>query len=201
MVAESLRLEGFIRTLDTWGLTDVLLPFLLIFVIIYAILQKTKILGEGRKNLNTIVALVVGLLVVIPHVTGRFPANADPVIIINDALPQVSIVLVAVIFLLILIGVFGQDYVMLGVTMPGWITLISLIVIILIFGGSAGWWDAGFGQTLEDFFGTEGVAIFIMLVFAGLVIAWITSEGKEKEEMGIMRRMGFDFSRLFGGKK
>src|SRR3989344_8866636 len=105
MVAEALKLEGFVRTLENWGLTDVMLPFLLIFVIVYAILQKTKILGEGRKNLNVIIAVVVGLLVVIPHVTGRFPADSDPVLIINDALPQVSIVLVAVVFLLILIGV------------------------------------------------------------------------------------------------
>jgi hypothetical protein len=133
-------------------------------------------------------------------VTGRFPANADPVVIINEALPQVSIVLVAVVFLLILIGVFGQDYVFLGVTMPGWITLVSLIVIILIFGGAAGWWDNRFGTTLENFFGTEGIAIFIMLIFFGLVIAWITSESKEREERTILNRLGMDFSKLFGKK-
>ena len=200
MVAEAFRLEGFFRTLERWGLTDVLLPFLLIFVIVFAVLQKTKILGESKKNLNVVIAVVFGLLVVIPHVTGRFPANADPVLIINDALPQVSIVLVAVIFLLILIGVFGQDYVMLGVTMPGWITLISLVVILLIFGGSAGWWDAGFGQTLENFFGTEGVAIFIMLITFGIIIAWITSDSKEREERTILNRLGMDFSKLFGKK-
>ena len=200
MAAESLQLEGFIRTLERWGLTDVMLPFLLIFVIIYAILQKTKILGETKKNLNVVVAVVVGLLVVIPHVTGRFPANADPVLIINDALPQLSIVLVAVIFLMILIGVFGQDYVFLGVTMPGWITLGSLIVIVLIFGGSAGWWDSGFGQTLENFFGTEGVAIFIMLLTFGIIIAWVTSESKEKDEKTMFNRLGVDFDKLFGKK-
>lgn len=200
MVSEAFRLESFFRTLDTWGLTDVLLPFLLIFVIVYAILQKTKILGEGKKNLNVVVAVVVSLLVVVPHVTGRFPANADPVLIINDALPQVSIVLVALIFLLVMIGVFGQDYVMLGVTMPGWITLISIVVIALIFGGSAGWWDSGFGQTLEDFFGTEGVAVFIMILTFGIIIAWITSDSKEREERTILNRLGLDFSKLFGKK-
>ena len=200
MVAEAFRLEGFFRDLEKWGVIDVMLPFLLIFVVIYATLQKTHILGESKKNLNAVVAVVVGLLVVIPHVTGRFPANADPVLIINNALPQLSIVLVAVIFLMILIGVFGQDYVFLGVTMPGWITLGSLIVIVLIFGGSAGWWDSGFGQTLENFFGTEGVAIFIMLITFGIIIAWITSDSKEREERTILNRLGVDFSKLFGKK-
>ena len=200
MATEALKLEGFMRTLDNWGLTEVLLPFLLIFTIIFAIFQKTKILGEDKKNLNVVVAIVVGLLVVVPHVTGRFPPNADPVLIINDALPQVSIVLVAVIFLLILIGVFGQDYVFLGVTMPGWITLVSFVIIVLIFGGSAGWWQGDFGNTLENFFGTEGVAVFIMIVTFGIIIAWITSESKEREERTVLNRLGMDFSKLFGKK-
>ena len=165
MAAESLQLESFIRTLDRWGLTDVLLPFLLIFVIIFAILQKTKILGESKKNLNVVVALVVGLLVVIPHVTNRFPPDADPVVIINEALPQVSLVLVAIIFLLILIGVFGQDMVMLGVSMPGWVTVISLGIILWIFGGAAGWWSNGFDQFLEEKFGSEAIAILIIFWF------------------------------------
>ncbi|MBI2657919.1 hypothetical protein HYX08_04465 [Candidatus Woesearchaeota archaeon] len=200
MAAEALRLEGFVRTMEMWGLTDVLLPFLLIFVIVYAVLQKAKILGEGKKNLNVVVSVVVALLVVIPHVTGRFPADSDPVLIINDALPQVSIVLVAIVFLMIMIGVFGQDFVMLGVTMPGWITLISFIIIVLIFGGAAGWWSSGMGNTLEDFFGTEGVAVFIMILTFGIIIAWITGDSKEREDRTILNRLGMDFSKLFGKK-
>lgn len=200
MAAEAFQLKGFVDTLEGWGLTDVLLPFLLIFVIVYAVLQKTKILGETKKNLNVVVAVIVGLLVVIPHVTGRFPPNADPVEIMNNALPQVSIVLVAIIFLLLMIGVFGQDYVFLGVTMPGWITLASFIIIVLIFGGAAGWWDSGFGSTLENFFGTEGVAVFIMLLVFGIIIAWITGDSKEREDRTILNRLGMDFSKLFGKK-
>ena len=199
-MAASGQLQNMLYRLDNMGLTDILLPFLLIFVIIFAILQKTKVLGEERKNLNIIVALVVGLLVVIPHATGRFPPNADPVIIINDALPQLSIVLVAVIFLLVLIGAFGQDYVFLGVAMPGWITAFSLVVIIIIFGGAAGWWSGQFGNNLERIFGTEAIAVAIMLLVFGIVIAWITSESKEKEDRALMNRLGVDFSKLFGKK-
>ena len=200
MVAQSFQLDNFIRTLDSWGLTDIMLPFLLIFVVIYAILQKTKILGEEKKNLSVVVAIVVALLVVIPHVTGRFPSNSDPVLIINNALPQVSIVLIAIVFLLVMIGVFGQDYVFLGVTAPGWITLVSLVAIILIFGGAAGWWSGAVGNTLQDFFGTEGIAIFIMLLTFGIIIAWVTSESKDREDKTILNRLGVDLSKLFGKK-
>src|SRR3989338_5287256 len=198
MAAAAFRPDEFARVLDRWNI-EVVLVFLLIFVIIYAILQKTKILGEAKKNLNIVVAMVVGLLVVIPHVTGRFPPNADPVIIIQDALPSISIVLVAIIFLLILIGVFGQEKIFLGMSMPGWIAFFSFAVVLIVFGGAAGWWSGYFGQTLEQFVGAESIAVVIMLLVFGIIIAWVTSDSKESDERSTMKRMGLDFGKLFGG--
>ena len=198
MVAQAFRPDQFARMLDQWNI-QVVLIFLLIFVIIYAILQKTRVLGEGKKNLNIMVAVIVGLLVVIPHVTGQFPPNADPVIIIGDALPSISIVLVAIIFLLIMIGVFGQEKIFLGMSMPGWVAFFSFAVIVIVFGGSAGWWSGYFGNTLQQLFGTESIAIIIMLLVFGMVIAWITSDSKENDDKSAMKRMGVDFSKLFGG--
>ena len=192
MASAYYRLDNFAYLLDQWRI-EILLIFMLIFVIIYAILQKTKILGEGKKNLNVVVALIVGLLVVVPSVTGRFPPNADPVKIISDALPSVSIVLVAIIFLLILIGVFGQEQVFLGMSMPGWVAFFAFITIVIIFGGSAGWWSGYLGQNLENIFGTESIAIVIMLLAFGLVIAWVTSEPKQGSGA-----LTLDFSKLFG---
>ena len=192
MASAYYRLDNFAYLLDQWRI-EILLIFMLIFVIIYAILQKTKILGEGKKNLNVVVALIVGLLVVVPSVTGRFPPNADPVKIISDALPSVSIVLVAIIFLLILIGVFGQEQVFLGLSMPGWVAFFAFITIVIIFGGSAGWWSGYLGQNLENIFGTESIAIVIMLLAFGLVIAWVTSEPKQGSGA-----LTLDFSKLFG---
>ena len=95
-----------IRTLESIGLSDVLLPFLLIFTIIYAIITKVKILGE-RKGINVVFSLTIALIVVIPHVIGAYPANMDAVVIINTMIPNLSLVVVAVFALLVLIGVFG----------------------------------------------------------------------------------------------
>jgi len=200
MVSDALRFEGFIRVLERWGVQEMLI-FLLIFVIVFAILQKTKILGEGKKNLNVVVALVVAALVIIPHFTGRYPANANPVEIIKQALPQVSLVLVAIIFLLVMIGVFGQEQVFLGVSMPGWIMFFSFAVIVAIFGGAAGWWSGAFTNAVERVFGTEGIAVAVMLLVFGLIIAWITSDSKDREDRTMFNRLGMDFSKLFGGGK
>lgn len=42
--------------------TNIILPFLLIFVVIYAILEKTEVLGKDKRYANLIVAMVVGFM-------------------------------------------------------------------------------------------------------------------------------------------
>ena len=43
-------------------LTKFAYPFLLIFFIVFAILEKTKILGDDKKQLNAVLAFVIGLI-------------------------------------------------------------------------------------------------------------------------------------------
>ena len=195
-MSNHLQFENFIRTLDQWGLTDVLLPFLLIFIIIYSILQKTKILGNEKKNFNVGVAVIIGLLVVIPHVMGTFPPNRDPVEILNKAIPQVSLIILAIIFLLILIGVFGQEEVFLGLAAPGWITLVSIIIILVIFGSAAEWWSPSITSSINNFFGTDVLSIVVMILVFGIIIAYITSEPKEGG-VSSLKKAGIDFDKLF----
>ena len=51
-----------------FGLFDIVLPFLLIFAVVFAILEKTMILGsedgKPKRNINSIVSFVIALLVV-----------------------------------------------------------------------------------------------------------------------------------------
>ena len=48
--------------LQHWILTDFAFPFLLVFFIVFALLEKTKVLGDGKKQLNALVAFVIGLI-------------------------------------------------------------------------------------------------------------------------------------------
>ena len=200
-MANSLQFENFFISLERVGFVDVLLPFLLIFTVIFSILDKTKIMGDGKRNMNVAVALIFALLVVIPHVTGNFPAGYDPVQIINSALPSVSLVIVAVISLMILIGVFAHDRIMLGMTAPGWVGIFSIVVLVFIFGSSAGWWSTGFIDWLDSIFGSDILAIVIMLLVFGIIIAFVTGGGEAEGAGGAAKRLGFNIGELFGGKK
>ncbi|MBW2974380.1 hypothetical protein KY366_01560 [Candidatus Woesearchaeota archaeon] len=179
-MSNAYNLEEFVMILDSWGLTDVMLPFLLIFVVIFALMAKTRVLGEDKKKYNLVVALVIALLVVIPHVLNYYPPNGDVVEIINTALPQVSIIAVAVIMLLILIGLFGGEAKWMGSSLSGWIAIVSFIIILVIFGGAAGWW--GNWSWFHSFLGGETVAIIVMILVFAIIVWWITrGEGKESE--------------------
>ncbi len=171
----------FVYTLESYGLTDALLPFLLIFAVVFAILQKVKIFGKDKRNINVILALVIGLLVVIPHVTNSYPPGGDVVEIMNNAIPNVSLILISIIMLLILVGVFGSEIDIAGTSLAGWIALISLLIVGYIFGRAAGWFQylPNWLQWLDD---PDTQALVIILLVFGLLIWFVTKEPKKTTE-------------------
>jgi hypothetical protein len=98
MVIESINIDSLFGNLQALGFYDYLLPFLLIFTLIFAILEKTKLMGtdENRKprtNINTLLALIIGLIVVV---------QTEIVQIMNLYLSKMSLFIVIVlIFLLV----------------------------------------------------------------------------------------------------
>lgn len=174
--------DGLIQ-LEQAGILDVILPFILVFTIVFAVLQKTKILGDEngkpRKNFNAVIALVMGMAVVIPHVIGSYPDGADVVVIINNALPNVSVILVAVIMLLLIMGVFGGDVNIAGSSLSGWAVLFSIIATIVIFANAAEWFMLpDWLSFLED---PETQALVVVILVFALIIWFITKEDKPKD--------------------
>lgn len=176
----SIFASDFVRVLYEFGIVDVILPFVLVFTVIFAILQKAKIFAE--KKFNVIIALVLGLLFVIPHVTGQYyKIGFDPVDVINMALPSVSILLIAFLLVLILVGLFGVS------TSGGIATIavvISLVAVGAIFSNAVGLWGTGglpyYLRFLED---PDIQALIIIILVFGLIVWFVTKE-PSKEGMG-----------------
>lgn len=197
MVSRAFQLEEFIFILESWGLTDVLIPFMLIFVIVFATLQKTRILGEDKKRFNAIFSLSIALLVVIPHVLGTYPPDADIIDIMNKAIPNVSIIVVAIIMLLIIVGVLGGERNWTGGSLSGWLAISAFIIIIWVFGAAAGWWIGWIW--FNDFFGADTIAVVIMILVFAIIVWWIT-KGDAEEKAGALGRIGNSFRDFFGKK-
>ena len=98
-----------IRDLQNQGiiyfLTDLLIPFLLIFSLMFAIFQKAAIFKDekgtgGNTKINATISFLIGLLVVIPHVIGAYDPTKDPVTIIKNILPGGVLILVAILLVM-----------------------------------------------------------------------------------------------------
>jgi len=182
------------------GVMDVLVPFILVFTIVFAVLQKTQILGEGKKNFNVIIALVMGLAVVMPHVMGYYPAERDIVNIINSALPNIGVVAVAVVMLLLIIGVFGGNVKIADSPLASWAVLFAIVVVIVTFGGAAGWFGSmpnwlGFLNDPD----TQALVI-VILVFA-IIIWFVTKEPKETSDKDAEKGFKALGKQVMGGGK
>jgi len=173
-MVEKTVFRGIIEFLEQIGIYDVILPFLLVFTIVFAILEKTKVLGtetiEGKKytkkNINAMVAFVVSFLVV---------ASTKLVSAINNALANTVLLLLLAVFFLLLVGSFfkeGEDVFLKG----PWKTLFMFIMfvgIVLIFLNALGWLQT-FWNYLVAHWETQWVGTLVLLVIIILFMLYIT---------------------------
>ena len=78
---------------DTPIFTELILPFLLVFVLIFAILQKTKILGEGKAQIDALISLAIGLILVGVPVARDFVVNLMPWLAVGASVILVFLIL------------------------------------------------------------------------------------------------------------
>lgn len=167
-------------TLVRWGFYDFILPFVLIFTIIFAVLQKVKIFGDEGKRYNVIIALVIGLSAVIPHTLGLYPPGQDIIAIMLTAIPNVTIVIVAILMALLIIGMLGKRFEIGGNSLSGWIAFAAFIVVVYIFGAAAGWWPRFVFERL--IYNQDLLALVVTILVFAIIIWFVTSEEKDKKQ-------------------
>ena len=172
-----------INIFEKLGLSDIILPFILIFTITFAIMQSINLLGDNKK-IHSVLAFVFGMAVVIPHVTNTYPAKYDIVNIINQALPNVSLILVAVVSLIIILGIFGFSLNIKQQSVFGMTMLVVVFgLITYIFGSAAGW-----GWRIPNWLGflndPDTQALLLIILVFGIVIWFITKPEKTDADKG-----------------
>lgn len=172
--------------LKDFGFFDVILPFLLVFTIVFAILEKTKIFGVeeidgkqyAKKNLNAMVAFVIGFFVV---------AARQVVESLQVSLPNVALVLIIAVSFMMLAGSFMGDETF-SFKNTGWakfLTVVMFIAVLLIFLNSLGWLDAiiDFVNKYTGEVLVPAVLIIVILLAIFFVVGGNKHKGdKSKEE-------------------
>ncbi len=155
---------------------QIIYPFLLVFTLVFAILQKSKILGDGQKQIDAIIGLVVALITVtFSWATG----------IITVLMPFLAVSVVVLLVFMILYGFVASANdkglemnnklkIGLGV-LAGLVTVIALIV-------ATGQWDRVYSAL---FLGGEPTNlasnILIIAIIVGAMIVVLTTGGKSSK--------------------
>lgn len=166
----------FLNLENNFSLTDIFLPFILIFAIIYAISDKVlHFRGQGKK-FNLVVSLVLSLMTVIPHVTGAY-GQFDIINIINSSIPQIVMIIVGVILALMLIGAtgglgFGPDE---SFTKYAKYVALAIVGLIIWSNVDSNWY---FGNIpILGILGDPDIqAIALILIVFGGIVAYVTSD-------------------------
>ena len=144
--------------------TEMLLPFLLVFVVVFAILQKSEILGKGKAQIDAIVGMVIGLILI---------GVKQPRDILVGILPWMAVGVAVILVFLILYGFVAGDMSE-DKNMPKWLkyafmgiaAVFTIGVVLYISGG----WD-----WLIDSFDVDGDVwtsiVMIVLVVGAMVVA------------------------------
>ncbi len=154
--------------------SEVILPFILVFTVVFAILQKSQILGKGKKQIDAIVSLSIGLIVI---------SYANAVGIISDLMPFLAVSTVTILVFLILYGmVFKEGEFEIGKSAKkvfGGLAAVAVIIAVLIVTGT---WD----YIKSNWFGGEAqsaiitnIIFFVILIIA---IAIVLSPVKKSED-------------------
>ncbi len=137
------------------GFFSYILPFLLIFALVFGILTRVKIFDN--KAINGVIALVVGLLSLQFHFVPMF---------FSEIFPRLGVGLAVILCLLILGGLFFDpknkmlNYGLLGVGV-----IVFLVVLVQTFGW-LGWWNLQIWY--YNWQGILGVVIFLAII--GLIV-------------------------------
>ncbi|MFH1505684.1 MAG: hypothetical protein ABIE94_01705 [archaeon] len=172
--------RGTLDFFERLGIYDVVLPFILVFVIVFAILEKTKIFGMEKigndeytkRNLNAMVAFVSAFFVI---------ASARLVAVVNEVVANSIVLLIMAVLFLLLAGSFNKDeeFFLKG----GWnifFMVVMLIGIALIFLNALGWLDRFF-DFMKNRWDTNAVAAIILIVIVIALMAWMAAGPKAKK--------------------
>ncbi len=161
-----------VETIFSSPLGQTALVFVLVFTLLFALLQKSKILGDGKKQTDALISLAMALLVI---------SVGYAMDIITTLIPFLAVGLVIALVFLLLWGSFYQGSLETskGVKIAaGIIALIAVVVTVLYITGG---WDYLRDWIVLGNSGAFGNMVLVVIVVIA-IIAVMSSSGDKKKD-------------------
>jgi hypothetical protein len=156
-------ITDMLNIMNDYGIFSYVIPFLLIFAVVHAILEKSEMLGKN-KNIHAVIAASIGLLSLQFDLVPEF---------FGVIFPRFGIGLAIFLTLLILLGFFFHPFEFTSqMSWVGWVVGIGVVIWAL---SSWDQWSAfgGFGGWFAEYIWA--------LIILGAVIAIIVIAGRDPE--------------------
>jgi len=153
-------------------LSDAILPLLLVWALIFAILEKVKFFGENKKQLNAIISLVIGLI---------FSFSVFPKLVVGNLILFLAVAIVALFVILLLGGfIFGESK---GFNPEDWMKWALGVIFGLAFIGAIFWatgWSKKLGSLVSINLSNPIFLNILFVIIIVVVLALFMSQGKGK---------------------
>lgn len=161
------------------GFYQVVLPFLLIYVVVFAILEKSGIFkgtdtgnAQQTKNVNSVIAFVFGLIAV---------ASVQTVMYLQNLITIIITFIIFILVVLILLGfIFGEKYTDLFMNNGNLKTPIAWVIAIVVLGVAiialavvTGTWD-WLVDWWNDFDGGDTLWSIVVVGLIAGVLYWVS---------------------------
>ncbi|MEK6856808.1 MAG: hypothetical protein AABX49_02215 [Nanoarchaeota archaeon] len=152
---ENIDFNDIVESFSDVGGFDVILPFILVFAVTFAVLRKIKLFGEN-KNVDAIVSLILAAFLV---------SSTTIVNVLTGFLPRVSMIVLVLLMLILVVGIFSGGSEWGG----GWLFVGAIIAILSVLWalGAAAEWDVPLvGEITEQDVGTLiVVGVFVLVIW------------------------------------
>jgi len=154
-------------------LTDFVYPFLLIFFIVFAILEKTNLFGTDKKQLNAFTSAVIGLI---------FVAAVTPRLIVENLILFLSVAIV-IVFVVLLLWSFitgeGGSFASGGKTVKIIAAIVVILAVIIAMFLITGVWDTVIDTLFRQDWSSDVWTNAIFIVIVAAAVAAVFFGGKK----------------------
>ena len=162
-----------VMTIFSSPLAQTVLVFVLTFTLVFAILQKTKILGEGKRQIDALIALSIGLLVI---------SVGYALQVIYRLIPFLVISLVILLVFMLLLGSLYKDG---DFKIDTWLKIafgiiIFIAVVIAVLVATGGWEYIAVWFNVQQGSSFLGNIILVLVVVGAAALLFFSAEKSKK---------------------
>ena len=177
MALDNLDVRQVFQYLEDFGFFDIVLPFLLVFAITLAVLEKIGLFTKGgatgttTKGVNIIIALIAAFL---------FVRNITLIEFVQNLIPTTSMILLVAMMFILIAGIFTGD-----AKWTGAILAIAVVIAFIALAWSMVYYadtDLGVDIPSFDFTDRDWVIIVFMVAF---VLGLLALVGKRPNVGGV----------------